>query len=455
MMPGEAHRRAAQYALGALLAALLGLGVVFYQAATLLFAAAACLAAILLLGGSPAADYLCFLALFSGPPRIRARDPLASLNAEIDWVVLLHVAVWLLGALWVIRQGYRFLVRGKSLPFTWIHFLGLLLALLLGLSLFGSPGPWLTLFRAMQLAVMVVFGFLWVEKLGPAAALRSLFWGYAALALVIGAAALFRPELVFAGERVRGDYIANAGGVGAMGFILLMSYPPRLPRWLAVLLFGLFAAVLIFSLTRSAYFAVMLFLALAAIRRPEAPALRSMYVALGLLVVMLLLFGLMPAAVAWIVRDPASLESFSGRIPLWKYLVPIMWQKSPLFGLGFYAASRVYSLQLNAGIGTAHSAFIEVLVGGGVLGFGVFLAVVGGALLRSIKGFARHGKDPQVFVGLALLSAVISLGIVSEEMVIASPTALSFWIVLSVVLRQGGSKAMSGAGVARPQVAAG
>jgi hypothetical protein len=432
----EARRWTAQYSLGALFAALLGLGIVYCRAATLLFAAAACLAVILLLGGLPAADYLCFLALFSGPPRIRARDPLASLKGELDWVVLLHIVIWVIGALWVLRQGYRLLPRGGALHFTWVHFLAVSLAVLLGLSLFGSPGPWLTLFRALQLLVMVLFGLLWVQKLGVAGALRSLFWGYAALGLVIGAAALFRPELVFAGERVRGDYIANAGAVGALGFILLVSYPPRLPRWLTALLLGMFVALLIFSLTRSSYIAVMLFLLLAVIRRPDVPALKSMYLALAMLVVMILLFGLMPMVTAWIVRDPASLASFSSRIPLWRFLVPIMLQKAPFFGLGFYAASRVYSLQFNAGIGTAHSAFIEVLVGGGILSCGLFLAVVGAAIGRSVGCFVRRGKDPQVFVSVALLLAVVCLGIVSEEMVIASPTALTFWIVVSAVLRQ-------------------
>lgn len=436
MISGEAQRRTVQYSLGILLAALVGLGVVYFPTATLWFAAAGCLAAVLLLGGSPAADYLCFLALFSGPPRIRARDPLASLRAEIDWVVLLHLLVWLIGAFWVLRQAYQLLVQRRRVALSWIHLLALALSLLLGLSLFGSPGPWLTLFRALQMLVMVLFGLFWVEKRGLPGALHSLFWGYAALGLLIGAAALFRPELVFAGARVRGDYIANAGGIGALGFILLISYPPRLPRWLSAALLGLFASLLVFSLTRSSYIAVMLFLLLSAIRRPNAPALRSLYPVLGMLVLMLLVFGLMPAVVAWIVRDSASLESFSGRIPLWRYLVPIMLRKSPLLGLGFYAASRIYSVQFNAGIGTAHSAFIEVLIGGGVPACGAFLAVVGGSLRKALGGFVRRGKEPQVFVSFALLLAVLCLGIVSEEMVIASPTALSFWIVVSVIIRQ-------------------
>jgi hypothetical protein len=438
-MMQESHlKSAAVFLIVALVSALLGLAIVLYQPPVLLIAVLAVLAVVILLGRSPAADYLAFFALFSGPPRIRARDPLASLQGEIDWVVILHIMVWLIGALWVARQLFRYLViERKAVFFTWMHFLAVLLSALLGLSLIVSPGPLLTLFRALQMLVMILFALMWVEKNGIGRTLNALFWGYAVLALVTGAAAILMPALVFAGERVRGDYIANTGVVGAMGFVLLLSYPPPLKRWLTIPLLGLFVTLLIFSMTRSSYIAVMIFLALAAIRRPKVSSLRSMYLVLGMLVLMLLLLRLMPAVLAWIIRDPGSLATFSERIPLWKYLIPIMWQKSPYLGLGFYAASRVYALQQNAAIGTAHNAFVELLVGGGIISFLVFLAVLAGVLVRSFALFLRRGKKPEVFVSIALLSTALCIGMVSEEMLIASPTALTFWIVLSVILELG------------------
>jgi hypothetical protein len=438
-MMQESHlKSAAVFLIVALVSALLGLAIVLYQPPVLLIAVLAVLAVVILLGRSPAADYLAFFALFSGPPRIRARDPLASLQGEIDWVVILHIMVWLIGALWVARQLFRYLViERKAVFFTWMHFLAVLLSALLGLSLIVSPGPLLTLFRALQMLVMILFALMWVEKNGIGRTLNALFWGYAVLALVTGAAAILMPALVFAGERVRGDYIANTGVVGAMGFVLLLSYPPPLKRWLTIPLLGLFVTLLIFSMTRSSYIAVMIFLALAAIRRPKVSSLRSMYLVLGMLVLMLLLLRLMPAVLAWIIRDPGSLATFSERIPLWKYLIPIMWQKSPYLGLGFYAASRVYALQQNAAIGTAHNAFVELLVGGGIISFLVFLAVLAGVLVRSFALFLRRGKEPEVFVSIALLSTALCIGMVSEEMLIASPTALTFWIVLSVILELG------------------
>jgi len=456
MMQASRFKAAAVFLIIALVSALLGLTIVAYQPPILLIVIIAGLAVVILLGGFPAADYLTFFALFSGPPRIRARDPLASLKGEIDWVVMLHILVWLIGALWAARQLFRYLViERKAVFFTWIHFLAVLLSVFLGLSMIVSPGPMLTLFRALQMLVMILFAIIWVEKLGIASTLNALFWGYAILALVTGAAAIFLPELVFAGERVRGDYIANTGAVGAMGFVLLLSYPPSLKRWLAIPLLGLFVTLLIFSMTRSSYIAVMIFLALAAIRRPRVPLLRSVYLALGMLVVVILLFRLMSAVLAWIVRDPNSLATFSERIPLWRYLIPIMRQKSPYLGLGFYSASRVYALQHNVAIGTAHNAFVELLVGGGIVSFLVFLAVLVGVLIRSFVLFLRRGKEPEVFVSIALLSTTLCMGMVSEEMLIASPTALTFWIVLCVILKLEMTRRTPEDAVALPESSAG
>jgi O-antigen ligase len=436
-MAGKSARLVAAYSAGALLAVALGSAVVYLQPLPVLFAVAASLAAVLVLSGSPAGDWLCFLVLFSGPPRIRARSPLASLSGAVDTVVLLHLAVWLIGALWVLRQWYQLaIVERRRLRLSWMHGLGVCLAVVLGLSLFESPGRLLTLFRAAQLLVMILFGFLWVEKLGGEATLHRLLWGYALIGLAIAVAAFVRPDLVFAGDRIRGDYIANTGAIGVMGIILLLSRPQTPKPWLVLPLLALFVALLVLSLTRSAYVAAMIFLALAAIRRPDVQALRSVVAVLGLLAASALLFGMMPAIVAWVVRDPASLATLSERIPLWRFLVPIMWRKSPILGLGFYAATRVYGTQYNVSIGTAHSAFVEVLVGGGLLSFVLLMALVTGALLRSLRSFVRNGRQAQVFVTFALLLTVLSIGVVSEEMIIASPTALSLWLVVSLIEKQ-------------------
>ena len=57
----------------------------------------------------------------------------------------------------------------------------------------------------------------------------------------------------------------------------------------------------------------------------------------------------------------------SARIPLWQHLTSTVMREAPLTGLGYYAASRVYAIEFNRGLGNAHSAFFEVLLGGGLV----------------------------------------------------------------------------------------
>jgi len=238
---------------------------------------------------------------------------------------------------------------------------------------------------------------------------------------------------VLAGKRMRGDLIADTGAVSAAGLIALLSCSPPMRRWLFSLILVLFSTLLVFSMTRSAYASVLVFLLLALARRPHISALRGFLVFAGVLFLALVVSQVLPLVVDWVVRDPKSLATLSERIPWWKFLVPIMLRQSPFIGLGFYAAPRVYGLTYAITIGTAHNAFIEVLAGGGIPSGVVYVLIVLGTFVTSFRMFLRSGKSPEVFATFMLLLAVISVGIVSEEMIIASPTALTFWLVVSAV----------------------
>lgn len=418
-----------------LFAILTGLGIIAAPALTSLVAVAACVIIAILISDSTVVDQLVFMALLSGPPRIRARDPLASLQGEIDWVVVLHIFVWIIGAAWVFREAFKNRTTGRrgSRILRWPHYAGLVLVVLLGLSMAVSPGPLLTGFRVFQILIMVLFGFFWVERYGIEKTLHTLFWGYVILGVVLAVAAVVSPELVLAGKRMRGDLIADTGAVGAAGLIALLSCAPPLRRWVFALALLLFSALLIFSMTRSAYASVLLFLLLALIRRPRISAVRGFLVFVGVLLLVLIVSRVLPLVVNWIVRDPRSLATLSERVPWWKFLVPIMLKQSPLIGLGFYAAPRVYGLNYAISIGTAHNAFIEVLAGGGVPSGLLFLLIVLGTFLTCFRMFLQTGKSPEIFATFMLLLAVLSVGIVSEEMIIASPTAVTFWLVVSAV----------------------
>jgi hypothetical protein len=432
-----ARRGVTPYLLAALLSVLVGLGVVLVPRLMVPLAVTACLVIAVFLSESAVVDYVLFFALLSGPPRLRARDPLASLQGQVDWVVMLHLLVWLGGAAWVLREAYlQWLSPKGSTALRWPHAAGLLLVGLLGLSAIVSPGPLLTGFRTAQTLVMVLFGLFWVERYGVQRTLFALFWGYVLLGVSLAAVAVLSPQLVLAGSRVRGDLIANAGAVGAMGLIMLLTCAPALRRGLFALILVLFAALLVLSMTRSAYASVLLFLLVALLRRPQISAVRRFLFFMLILLLVFSLFRIMPLVVGWIIRDRASLATLSARIPWWKYLVGIMWQRSPLIGLGFYAAPRTYGLNYEISIGTAHNAFIEVLAGGGIPSGALFLLIAVGTFGRSFRLFLSTGKSAEIFATFILLLSVLSVGLVSEEMVIASPTALAFWLLVSIVQKQ-------------------
>jgi len=420
-----------------LLSAVAGLGIVAEPALTLSVAIAGGIALAVLISHSPVVDGLVFMALLSGPPRIRVRDPLASLQGELDWVVVLHILVWLAGAVWVFREAYRSVsaARGVKAP-PWPHAAGLFLVLFLGLSMTVSPGPLLTGFRAFQTLVMVLFGYFWVARYGVEKTLHALFWGYVVLGIGLAVAAVVSPELVLAGKRMRGDLIADTGAVGAIGLITLLCCSPPMRRWVFALILALFSTLLVLSMTRSAYASVLLFLLLALMRRPRISAVRAFVVFVGVVLLVLGMSQALPVVVSWIVRDPGSLATLSARIPWWQYLVPIMLKQSPLVGLGFYAAPRVYGQNYSILIGTAHNAYVEVLAGGGILSGLAFLVVIAGSLFSSFRKFLSSGKSAGIFAAFMLLLAVLSIGVASEEMIIASPVALAFWLVVSVIHAQ-------------------
>jgi len=378
-------------------------------------------------------ETLLFIALLSGPPRLRVRDPLASFAGEVDWSILLNIAIWGLGAFWVFHQFNAYKLNYKPLPsLNVIQKLALLFVVSLSLSTLVSPIPLLTAYRVFQILIMVLFGFFWVNRFGSELTIKHLSVGYAVLGLAIGASALFTPQLVFAGNRLRGDLIANAGGVAVMGLIAFLSYPTLKNRAVYIFLLLLFSAILVLSLTRSAYIAALFFLLLAIIRRPvNTPLRRSIYLVLSLIPVALI-FQWFPIIVSWIIRDPASLATMSDRIPLWQVALEETFNSSPWLGLGFYA-NRVVLMSYNPGLGTAHSAFVEVLSGGGLVAFLPFIIMFVLLLFSMTKLFILYGKRPVIFTVVGLLCSALITGLVSEEMVVASPASFTFWMLVSLI----------------------
>lgn len=379
----------------------------------------------------------------------RSRDPLASLRGEVDAVVIFQLLVWGIAGLWVVVQLYNRRVRlndGLFPQFLLPQKLGLALVFCLACSALVSPAPLFTLFKVYQLGVLVLFGFLFVKRFGVETCLNRLLLGYAILCIGAIILALVAPDVVLKPSTVsdlarwRGDLYVPIATVTVFAIALLLGNPPAISRPLFVLGLALFSTLLALSQTRTAYLAVFVFLTLAAVRRPKVTALRRSLWAIPASVSVLLLTGFMSPVTKWVVREPESVQGLSGRMGLWTYVVGIALKKSPWIGLGYYSGARILSLEYASNLGKPHSAFVEVLVGGG-LASAVVLTLLCCVLIGYVAKLLSR-QDGLSFAVASLLPLVLVMAAGGWGEFDSGPLALAFWCLaamLPLLVRQSGT----------------
>jgi O-antigen ligase len=380
---------------------------------------------------------LLFFLIFSGPPRLRIRDAEASLRGEVDWVVILHVVVWVSAGLWVLYQIWKHLEAKRLIP----HFclpqkLGLSMTFCLAVSAVISKAPVLSAFKIYQMAVSLLFMQLFVERFGPKNCLKKIFWGTALLCGVIAVCAFLAPDLVWIASdfnpdpsRLKGDLIASTGPVSVFAIILLLSGVRRIWRVLPLALLSLFLALLVFSLMRTAYLAIIGFFALVLIKRPNAKSLKQLAYLASALALALYAYHWLPSISEY--RQPEDIANLGDRIGLWSYLSNITLTQSPWWGLGYFSASRLYGPEYNPGLGSAHSMFLEILLGGGVLSFALFIAL---CILLSVSAayLLFKNRDRFSFAVATLFFASIIFGAMGDE-INSGPVAICFWYSASAL----------------------
>jgi len=376
-----------------------------------------------------------FFLLLSGPPKFRLRDPSASLNSAIDGVILLQLLVWAVAGCWVLwnRDDWAVSNAPGGSRFSKLEMLSAALFALLSLSVLFSEAPAFSAFKVYQLVVTFAFVTLFVKKFGISELLNNMFFGCGILALADILAAFVMPDLVFVESelgsmRFRGDLIAQTGTVSVIGLFLLLTIKSDLPKRKVAFWAVTFGGVLLFSLTRHSYLAVLFLLLLAAFRRPPIPMLRRV-VTLVLMTIPLVFGMLMSALNAQ--RQAEDIWTLSDRVGLWTYLIDTTVTQGPWLGLGYFAASRIYAPEYNPDLGTAHSAFMEVYVGGGLLSFAVFLCiwiVLAGKITRLY--LSRPNRTG--FAIVALFCAALFLNAMGGELQ-ADPAGFCFWCVFAAL----------------------
>jgi hypothetical protein len=378
-----------------------------------------------------------FLLIMSGPPKLRIRDPEASLRGDIDWIVLFHLIVWGLAGLWVLLQmGKRFYAKRPVLRLRLPQILGLALILCLTASVWKSAAPALTLFKVYQMTVSLLFTQIFVERFGAKATLKAIFWGNVLLCMVIAICAFLAPDLVWVPSdvnldlsRLRGDLIAPSGVVSTTVIILLLSDVRRRLSALHLFLLSLLLGLLALSLMRTAYSVALILFVLILLRHPNPKPLRHLAYVLCAVATVLYAYHWVPSLSEY--RNPATTSDLGDRIGLWRYLSTITLNHSPWFGLGYYSASRIHGLEYNAGLGTAHSMFFEVLVGGGVLSLLLLLALCVTLFVYVFR--LLYGKRDRFSLAVSsLFIACVLFGCMGEQFD-SGPTAISFWYSAAVL----------------------
>jgi hypothetical protein len=376
-------------------------------------------------------ESLLFLALMSGPPKFRERDITASLSGAIDSTVLIQVAVWAGAGLWVLARVYPSAMKHGMIPrVDSVQVIGMLLVGALSLSLWKSPGLLLTAFMLGQFAVMLSFSWVFTHRFGVRTYLRHLFAGICVLAVVMAVAAFVAPALVFAGsegaQRFRGDLIAPTGPVAAIGMVFCLSNIPMLRPYIFWPVLAFFGVMLATSQTRTSFIALLAYVAIGS-AFGSGLRVRQLVPVLGALLLGLVLFDVLAPTKNYMVRDTESVETMSDRLPLWNHLTQAVLREEPLIGLGYFAASRVLAPEYNERLGNAHSALFEIVVGGGLLGAGLYI-VLCLALLASASRVLHAGSgNPEVLAAVGLLTVALVQGITSSEGLNAGPVGFSFW----------------------------
>ncbi len=174
---------------------------------------------------------------------------------------------------------------------------------------------------------------------------------------------------------------------------------------------------------RTAYLVILGFLVFVLIKRPNAKSLKQLAYLASALALAVYAYDLLPSLSQY--RQPEDIANLGDRLGLWRYLSNITLTQSPWLGLGYYSASRVYGPLYNPGLGSAHSMFFEILSGGGVLSFSLFIALCG--LLSMYAAYLLYkNRDRFSFAIVSLFFATLIFGSMGDE-IDSGPVALCFW----------------------------
>lgn len=387
------------------------------------------LAALLLLWGPP---------LHFAPPGQEGRDQkgrtaMAAVRAEFTGGALIQVGV--AGAMFgliglaaaasiIRRRPIGLWARCTSGPTLAL----LAFAAIAAASAAYSPGPLLTLYRAAELAGMVLLFHL-VAMSWPGRGAEMLLRLIEGWFLVIGCYNLIAhhvaPDLVTtnAGRLLGGSYFMRDNGLA--GLFLFVAASARMTQvlswrsrfgvlsWLPQMLLG---GYLVWLSGTRAYLllAPAGFLLLLALRRRL-----SLGLGVGALVLatMMLYEGVAPQVREKMEREEGTMDTLSGRTVAWTSFVDL-WRERPLTGYGYAAGPRAIAVRGRMEtFAQTHNAYLAVLLGTGLFGAAAVAAMILVIARRAILIAMRPDPlvRPAYSVTLAFVVVFLAAGMTSQS----------------------------------------
>jgi hypothetical protein len=386
-----------------------------------------------LLAPSPLAVML-FVLLFSGPPKFRYRDPLASLYGEVDFAIVANVAVWIIAGFWVAYQIWLIYAGQRPrLKFWFGHKVALGVIFLLAASTLVSLSAPVTAFKVYQVLVEFLFTVIFIEWYGIERCLDLMLTTCILLGCAIAVAAALAPDLVLEASesgfpRLRGQGIADTGIVATFAIILLFCRRRAIAKPFFLMLTAFCGALLFFSLERNAWLTVCVFFTITLLKKPKIATMRWIYL-FWIVAAVALALGLG----SWMIelRDTESLYTLSARTGLWAYFIAETLSTSPWLGLGYVAGARDLGMNYEYQLGSGHSIFFDVFVGGGLLSLTVFLLLFIQLSFMAYK-LLRRRPDAVSFAVCSLFLAVLIPGLVGGD-IDTSPSGFTFWSLVTIL----------------------
>lgn len=370
---------------------------------------------------------LLFLLLLAGPPKFRIRDSMDSLNGILDTSLLILIGVYVAAGVLLIFSAKHLKAAVRYGP----QKIAILFIASIGLSALVSRAPFLTMFKTYQMAVLFLFTAVFIERFGVERTISRMLWGTVILSglvilgiYIIPEGVLFYSETGF--PRLRGTAVAD---VGTMAPILVALVTCSRVKFRRLLLPGSLVLAF-FSLARVAWVAIFVLFLIAFLRRANIWSRKwiTVFCFLGILTPII---SEVPSLIRNY-RDPdlSVYTDLSGRPLIWQYTTRAVWDRDPLRGLGYGVASRVLTGNLDPRLGNAHSIYVDVFLGAGLIGLISFVT-----LMLALAGYCwyilKHTRAEVPFTVVSLFLVVFVMIPVAGDLD-GPPLAFTLWSLFTL-----------------------